>query len=140
MLGFTKNEQRVLWFLFVGFFSGLIIWTYQKKFQPLPEIMNPPPKIRTESQATIQSYQKTTGDFIRVGSDTSKNQDFININTASLTELIVIPGIGPVMAERIIEYREKNGDFQSKDALLNIKGIGPKTLEKLNQYIIIDSM
>lgn len=61
----------------------------------------------------------------------------IDINKANLKKLESIPGIGPVLANRIIEYRNINGKFKSLSDLLKIKGIGPKTLEKIKPYIKI---
>jgi competence protein ComEA len=59
----------------------------------------------------------------------------ININKADEKQLEKLPGIGPTKAKRIIEYREKNGKFKSLDELLNVNGIGPKTLEKIENYL-----
>lgn len=61
----------------------------------------------------------------------------ININAASQTELESLPGIGPVLAERIIDYRQKNGPFKTKDALKNVKGIGEKVFTDLADKIIV---
>lgn len=61
----------------------------------------------------------------------------LDVNRASREELEAVPGIGPVLAGRIIEYREKNGGFNRIDDLLKIKGIGPKTLEKLRRYLAV---
>lgn len=58
----------------------------------------------------------------------------ININTATLEELNTLPGIGPVKAQAIIDYREKNG-FNTVEDLLKVKGIGKATLEKVQDKI-----
>lgn len=63
-----------------------------------------------------------------------KKQQKISINTATKAQLQRIPGIGPVMAERIIKHRKKEGLFQTIDHLVAIKGIGPKLLQKIKQH------
>lgn len=62
----------------------------------------------------------------------------ININTADKKTLAKLNGVGPVTADLIIEFREQYGAFQSVDELTKVKGIGPKTLEKLAPYIILN--
>lgn len=59
----------------------------------------------------------------------------ININTATKEELETIPGIGPALAERIIEYRNKNGKFKSIEDLKNVSGIGDKKFENIKEKI-----
>lgn len=59
----------------------------------------------------------------------------ISINSGTLEELDRIPGIGPVTAQNIIDFREANGFFQSVEELIKVKGIGEKTLEKIREYI-----
>ena len=61
----------------------------------------------------------------------------VNLNTANVEQLMTLEGIGESYAERIIEFREKNGPFQSPEDLLKVKGIGEKTLEVNKGRIII---
>ena len=61
----------------------------------------------------------------------------ININIAELEELEALSGIGPALGQRIIDYREENGPFQSVEDLLNVKGIGEKTLEKFRDNVTV---
>ena len=73
---------------------------------------------------------------MREGSIKKKNE-IINVNTAKKDELIFLPNVGPVTAERIIRFREDFGVFKSIDDLTRVKGIGPKTLDKLRKYVTI---
>ena len=59
----------------------------------------------------------------------------ININTALSADLRELPGIGEVMAERIIEYRESHGRFTKTEDLKKVKGIGEKKFEEIQGYI-----
>lgn len=65
-------------------------------------------------------------------------QKLVNVNTASAEELQLLPGIGPVMAQRLIEDRAANGPYKSPADLDRVKGIGPKTLEKLTPLVRFD--
>lgn len=62
----------------------------------------------------------------------------LNINTATMEELMGLPYIGEVKARAIIDYRDKNGPFASVDDLLEVKGIGSKTLEKLKPLVALE--
>ena len=59
----------------------------------------------------------------------------MNINTADEQELDRLPGIGPAMAKRIVEYRETNGAFQAPEDIKNVKGIGDAKFEKMKDMI-----
>ncbi len=61
----------------------------------------------------------------------------IDLNTATLSQLKGLPGIGPVIAERILELREKSGPFKRIEDLMNIQGIGEKKFLKLKDLITV---
>jgi len=61
----------------------------------------------------------------------------VNINTATAEELDALPGIGPSIAQRIIDYRTTNGPFRSIEEIKNVKGIGDITFEKLKDKITV---
>ncbi len=66
---------------------------------------------------------------------TSPAQGLVNLNTANAEQLQRIPGIGPAMADRILEYRKTTGKFQSPEDLLQISGIGAKKFEKMKPFV-----
>lgn len=82
----------------------------------------------------------------RIGRDAERPKDTqsgktangqINLNTASEKELQELPGIGPAMSARIIEYRETNGPFQSIDDVKKVRGIGNAKFEKMKDKVTI---
>ncbi len=68
---------------------------------------------------------------------TTQTQGKLNINTATVEQLQDIPGIGKTTAQNIIDYRQKNGPFQSAADLLNVKGIGQTRLNELLDYVYV---
>jgi competence protein ComEA len=61
----------------------------------------------------------------------------INLNTATVAQLETIPGIGKATAERILEYRQKNGGFKKVEDLMNVRGIGEKSFLKMKPLITV---
>lgn len=61
----------------------------------------------------------------------------ININTADIAALDTLEGIGEKMGERIIRYREQNGEFKQIEDIMKVQGIGKKTFEKLRDHICV---
>ena len=71
--------------------------------------------------------------------DVYTTDGLLDLNSAGKDELILLPGIGEVLADRIIDYREEHGGFKSIEELLLIKGIGEKKYAELIKYITINS-
>jgi competence protein ComEA len=61
----------------------------------------------------------------------------VNINTATATELDSLPGVGPVLAQRIVDYRSKHGPFRSVRDLMKVEGIGQKKFDALKDYVTV---
>ena len=61
----------------------------------------------------------------------------VNLNTASVEQLQSVPGIGPSMAKRILEHRSKNGKFSKIEEILNVKGIGEKSFQKMKDRLTV---
>lgn len=79
------------------------------------------------------------GNNVAAGLSKSKvgGSNTININTAEKNELDALPGVGPALAERIIEYRQANGSFKDIDELKKVPGIGSSKFEKMKEKISI---
>ena len=61
----------------------------------------------------------------------------VNLNTATVAQLEALPGIGKSTAERILEYRQKNGSFKKIEDLMNVRGIGEKSFLKMKALITV---
>jgi competence protein ComEA len=61
----------------------------------------------------------------------------VNLNVASVAELEKLPGIGPSIARRIVEYRDRHGPFVSVDSLSDVWGIGPRLVDRLRDLVIV---
>ena len=109
-------------FFTVGFFFG-------KNQLTDPVIVSIPASMQTEPTQPVE-YSKPE--------ETEPAVVFpINLNTADLRELTALPGIGEVLAQRILNYRSEKGNFSSVEELLNVEGIGKKRFEDIWDLITI---
>ena len=83
-----------------------------------------PPDDRSESGSVAPGGQEPTGELV-------------DINSATADEMVELPGIGPVLSERIVAYREANGRFERTDELMAVAGIGPATYEAVRDLITV---
>lgn len=68
---------------------------------------------------------------------TSGGAAIVNLNTATSTELQALPGIGPAMATRILEYRQKHGPFKKIEEVMNVQGVGEKVFLRLKPQLSV---
>ncbi|MCK4358721.1 MAG: ComEA family DNA-binding protein [Candidatus Cloacimonetes bacterium] len=115
---FTKDERKIIVFLIAFLALGLILVNAQNLIHT----------VNTKDQENIQ-------DSLQAIIENSHTVPKININEADIETLGELPGIGPKKAKTIFDYREEIGKFKSLIDLINIKGIGKKTLAKLLPYL-----
>ncbi|MGZ0147359.1 helix-hairpin-helix domain-containing protein [Kribbella sp. WER1] len=82
----------------------------------------PPPNPTTTSTSTTQ---------------TPANPQSVNLNTATVDQLDTLPGVGPVLAQRILDYRTENGPFTTIDQLQEVPGVGPKKYDSLKPHVTL---
>ncbi len=82
--------------------------------------------------------QATTAFRVLTGTATpSASSDLININTATADELEALPGIGPTLAQRIVDYRTQHGPFQRIEDIMDVSGIGPAIFDQIQGLITV---
>jgi competence protein ComEA len=126
-LALTKTERSIILFLAVTMLAGAGIRLYQASNHNGPQF----------------DYSASDSTFASLSSDAELNSESISgkaagtidINIATKQQLMDLPGIGEVTAERILKYREDRGKFTSVEGLRAIKGISRKKLEQLKPLI-----
>ncbi len=156
---FTKQERIFIFFLLFGILLGAAIRLYRYYVEPSPKI--DPQLLIFEQQ--LKEKAAEIDSLLEAGEEPAAQTEFvgrpvvsqsvasakpakkkpvqllIDINRANIEDLIQLPQIGAVIATRIIEYRQQNGDFKQIEELLRVKGIGPKKLEAIKPYIYIEN-
>ncbi|MCY3739612.1 MAG: ComEA family DNA-binding protein [Candidatus Poribacteria bacterium] len=118
-----RHYWRAVTFLVILILAGAGFWGL-RRFAPVV-FLGKPDLIAVPNDEHPQNRAKST----------LNKPALLNINTASTEELQTLPNIGEATAQRIVDYRTQHGDFDSVDAIQNVKGIGVKTLEKLRPFV-----
>ena len=119
-----------------GFFAGRNLNRTPvqiRTISPAPETA----LVSTEDTAATETETASTESSDSAASENASVSFPININTATSAQLENLPGIGPVIAQRIVDYRNANGPFASTGQLINVSGIGEKRLAAIWDYITI---
>ena len=156
-IGFTQTEINVVLFLVIIFIAGLgakyLFFqksiAHAKKYDysiqdSIFENINIPDSESGDKEidSKVVDYKQEVLDFNTTNFKNSKKEvppeKSININTASLEDLIKLPGIGEKTAGSILDLRKKITRFKKLDDILNVKGIGTSKLNKIKRYIYIE--
>jgi competence protein ComEA len=137
-LGFTPAESKVAAGLAVIVLIFSLIAAYQRLVRPAPHYSFHTYVIAS-SENTELTGPESSGPQLSEASPQQAVavQGLLNINTADYADLVRLPGIGPVLAGRIMEYRDRHGPFTAIDSLIRVSGIGAVKLEKIRPLIII---
>lgn len=129
-LALTKTEQRIILFLCGTFTLGVGIRFYQQAF---------PNAQQFDYRANDSTFAALSDRIANEDSSemVSAKSALLNINTATKEQLMNLPGVGEVMAERIMIYRDEHEGFGSLDELKQVKGISTKKLEKLKPLLTL---
>jgi comEA protein len=143
--GFTRNETAVLLFLCVTLIAGSGLRWYRNVHAGGTSPLTPYDYAVADSMFAALSRQPAADSSTapprssaRRGSkaDTLAHGE-IDLNAADTTALARLPGIGPATARAIVLHRNRRGPFRSVDELLEVKGIGPKKLQRLRPYVTV---
>lgn len=146
-LGFTKNEARIILFLAITFLAGIGIKIFKSSYTSKPEYdyssvdsefyarsaIADSASLKLSSKENLADESNGTGRQIL----SSKDSSSININSATITELMGLPGIGEGIAKKIVTYRKINGNFNSVSDLKKVGGIGEKKFEKILPLVTV---
>jgi competence ComEA-like helix-hairpin-helix protein len=129
---FTKSELRAVLFLAALLLIGGAVVIYQKSQAVIcPEVII----TEVESAASTEGRGQLSSGAVTAEMLTRYK---ININTAPADSLELLPGIGPHLAQRIVEHRKQSGRFDRVDDLADVKGIGPTKLRAVRDMIAVD--
>lgn len=149
MISLSKRDQWVLFFLLVLI---CLLRSYYlsepRRAEPVKEGVFKNLQTVTKEERNPQMIQQVPGglpspvvaDAADVNAPLSDEDQYlfeVDLNVVGLTELSLLPGIGPRLAIAIIELREAKGGFRRPDEIMQVPGIGPKTFAKVERFLVV---
>jgi len=128
---FTRKESAVLLFLCMTLVAGAGARWYRRNKIPLPQPARKAVIFRDRAVDTLSNEMAAKA-------ENALELEPVLVNQASSEMLERLPGVGPVIAQRIIAYRHQHGPFRSIEDLLKVKGIGNKTVKRLKPFIQLE--
>lgn len=152
-VGLTENELKVITFLLIILIIGIILkffgWNNETSLDASFDYTEFDSIFYASNYSLLEKkndkefdYKQESSDFNTTNFVTNqKKQELreksIDLNTASIEQLIMLPGIGVKTAESILAFRKANGGFNTLEELLEVKGIGISKLERIKKYIFV---
>lgn len=138
-LGFTPAESKIAVGLAILVLVSTGIFLFRRLVRPAPRVhyeVHTIPSAGSGVAASATSSKPTTANRVTAPAAPWAGGQ-LDINAADYADLVRLPGIGPVLAARILEYRDRHERFPAVDSLLCISGIGLKKLEKIRPLVYI---
>ncbi|MBU1937364.1 helix-hairpin-helix domain-containing protein [bacterium] len=127
------SQRTAILLLAVAFLLGTAIRFFQSQ-RAVPEALQ---NQLFPDSAAAADFRERAHQVAELAEEISNRP--ININTATRAQLQTLSGIGPVLSQRIIDYREKHGDFKTVEELDDVYGIGPKRLEAMRDRVTVET-
>jgi competence ComEA-like helix-hairpin-helix protein len=109
----TREESRIVGFLALSIVLGSVALLTLRLGRRSPELLS----------------------AVEVDLSSGESVSPVDVNRATFDELVAVPGIGPVLAQRILDLRESEGEFETLQELIRVRGIGEKTLRKIEPFL-----
>ncbi len=141
--GLTKSEAGIILFLSVGLIVGGTARIFNLDKSTAKYDFSSSDSFFVAASSKIDSViaveEDTAGNRPAAARRKQSSVDTpLDLNRATVEDLVSIPGIGNVTAQRIVDYRSSNGKFGSVEELKNVKGIGAKKLEQMKPYLRVE--
>jgi len=124
----TKQEKTVIYFLIAILVLGLAVKFYKA--------------CSSRARLKIEKVDLKTGPYLGVGkvdiNKIVKEKLLVKLNSASAEDFARLPGIGPGLAKRIVDYRDKNGSFVTIEDINKVSGIGEKKYEAIKDFLVVE--